>query len=104
MYRKLLGYNGGNRKSPIFEPMAGALVTRAFIHCCECREPICSTMGPRQNAYCIPCTEKKEAGDAVDAKAEQLEKEKEDRLARAEALLKAKAEEDAKYDADNTNW
>jgi len=58
MYRKLLGYTGGDKKSPIFEPMSGALVTQAFIHCSQCGKAIYTQMGPRADAWCIACTEK----------------------------------------------
>ena len=97
MYRKLLGYMGANKKYPIYEAMPGALVTQAFIHCCECREAISGTMGPRNNAYCIECTDLKIKSDAK-AKLEEEESKKE--LAKKKALLKQIAEES---DTDDGN-
>lgn len=57
MYREILGYANGDRKKPIYKPMPGQLVTQALIHCCECNTMISGTMGPRWNAWCIPCTD-----------------------------------------------
>ena len=92
MYRKLLGYNGGDKRYPIYAPMPGALVTHAFIHCTKCREAISPNMGPRRDAYCVPCTEEK---IVVDAKAKaEAEKEK-NKLAKIKAAIKKKLEEEA---------
>ena len=100
MYRKILGYQAADKKQPIYEPMAGALVTHAFIHCCKCGESISHNMGPRSNAWCIECTEEKIVADAK-AKME-AEKEKE-KLAKIKVALEKQKEEDeakAKLDAD----
>ena len=58
MYRKILGYSSGDKKQPIYAPMPGALVTQAFIYCSQCGGTISGTMGPRQDAWCLSCTEK----------------------------------------------
>ena len=92
VHRKLLGYMDADRKKPIFAAMPGALVTHAFIHCCECREPISSNMGPRRNAWCIECTAEEEKA-AVQRKKEELEQE---RLKRIEKRKKKEEEEKEK--------
>jgi len=94
MYRKLLGYMDADRRKPIYAAMPGALVTHAFILCCKCKEAISSNMGPRQNAWCVSCTDQNEK--------DVIEQEKEDKLEkdRADALAKRIAKE--KEDADNT--
>ena len=99
MYRKLLGYQGANKKQPIYEAMPGALVTRAFIHCCQCREAISPSMGPRSDAWCVPCTENK---IVVDAKRKAQAEEEKKKLAKIKAALKKKKEEEdeAKRKAD----
>jgi len=58
MYREVLGYSSGDKKQPIYAPMSGALITQAFIRCSQCGDTISSTMGPRRDAWCIPCTDK----------------------------------------------
>ena len=101
MYRKLLGYQGADKKQPIYEAMPGALVTHAFIHCCQCRESISPSMGPRSNAYCVECTDIKIESDAK-AKAE-AKKEKE-KLAKIKAALEKQKElDDAKRGDDDTD-
>ena len=101
MYRKLLGYNGGDKKYPIYAAMPGALVTHAFIHCTNCREAISHNMGPRSDAWCVECTEEK---IIADAKAKVKAKEEKDKLAKIKAALAKKKEEDelAKRIADET--
>jgi len=99
MYRKLLGYQGANKKQPIYEAMPGALVTHAFIHCTNCGESISHNMGPRSDAWCVQCTEDKIVADAkAKAKAEEEKK----KLAKIKAALKKKKEEEdeAKRKAD----
>lgn len=81
MYRKLLGYRSGNRKQPVFAPMPGALVTRALIHCSQCRAEVSPDMGPHRDTWCIPCTEKgevkaKEKGEQEREAEEQVRREK----------------------------
>jgi hypothetical protein len=102
MYRKLLGYQGADKKQPIYEAMPGALVTRAFIHCSPCGDAISPSMGPRSNAYCIECTDVKIESDAKAKADEEKEKEK---LAKIKvALEKQKELDDAKRrDDDDTD-
>lgn len=101
MYRKLLGYQGANKKQPIYEAMPGALVTHAFIHCCKCGESISHNMGPRSNAYCIECTDIK---IDADAKAEVEAKKEKEKLAKIKvALEKQKELDDAKRSDDDTD-
>lgn len=102
MYRKLLGYQGADKKQPIYEAMPGALVTQAIITCCECNGMISGTMGPRSNAYCIECTDVKIESDA---KAKADEKKEKEKLAKIKvALEKQKELDDAKLrDDDDTD-
>lgn len=98
LYRKLLGYQGANKKQPIYESMPGALVTQAFIICCKCNEAISSTMGPRSDAWCIECTENK---IVADAKAKKEAEEAKKKLAKIKAAIEKQWEEDeAKRKAD----
>jgi len=97
MYRKLLGYNGGDKKYPIFAPMAGALVTQALIHCCQCREAISGTMGPRRDAWCISCTDEHIETVEKEKKEEARKKENDAIAARKKAEAEAlEAEEESK--------
>ena len=101
MYRKILGYQNADKKQPIFEPMPGALITRAFIHCSHCGEAISPSMGPRSNAWCIQCTEDKIVAD-IKAEAEAEEEKK--KLAKIKVALEKQKEEDeakAKLDKDS---
>lgn len=91
MYRKLLGYQGGDKKQPIYEAMPGALVTRAFIHCSQCGDAISPSMGPRSDAYCIECTENK---IVADAKAKKEAEEAKKKLAKIKVALEKQKEED----------
>lgn len=91
MYRKILGYMKGDKKYPIYKPMAGSLVTNAFIHCSQCREAISGNNGPRQDAWCIKCTDGKIVTDAEEKKAARKKATIE-----AAAKKKADAEEKAK--------
>ena len=91
MYRKILGYQSGDKKQPIFEPMPGALITRAFIHCSQCGDAISPSMGPRSDAYCIKCTEAK---IIADAKAKIDAEEEKKKLAKIKVALEKKKEED----------
>ena len=93
MYRKLLGYQAADKKQPIYAAMPGALVTQAFIRCCKCGESISHNMGPRSNAYCIPCTEEK---IVADAKAKKEVEEEKNKLAKIKEAIKKKLEEEAK--------
>lgn len=95
MYRKLLGYTSGDRRQPIFAPMPGALVTQAFILCSQCRKAISGTMGPRTDAWCIPCTNENVIAVAKEKKAARKKAAAEKRMAAAVAAAeKKKAEED----------
>lgn len=92
MFSEIRGYTSGKKKYPIYAPQAGALVTQAFIHCSQCGEAISSNMGPRSDAWCIPCTDngvevaaKEKKAARKKAAAERVAKRKE-----AEALAKAK--------------
>lgn len=101
MYRKLLGYQGANKKQPIYEAMPGALVTQAFIRCCECEGMISGTMGPRSDAWCIECTDVKiESDKKAKLLAEEAKKELAKKKALIEKLAKEKAEAEAKADSD----
>ncbi len=96
MFRKLLGYRAGNRKRPVFAAMPGALVTQALIHCSQCRAVVSTNMGPHQDTWCIPCTEKEEK-EAPKREAKKQEKKREDKLrkeavGRAEKLKRLKDE------------
>ena len=93
MYRKILGYQAGDKKQPILEAMPGALVTRAFIHCSQCADAISPSMGPRSNAYCIQCTEDKIVADAKALMEAEEEKEK---LAKVKIALEQLKEEQEK--------
>ena len=102
MYRKLLGYQGADKKQPIYEAMPGALVTQAFIICCECNGIISGTMGPRSDAWCVECTENK---IVADAKAKKEAEEAKKKLAKIKAAMEKQREEDeakrkAEADAD----
>ena len=59
----------GNKKWPIYAPMPGQLVTQALIHCSQCRVMISGNMGPRNDAWCIPCTDEGEKTAAKEKKA-----------------------------------
>jgi len=105
MYRKVLGYMGGDKKQPIYQHMKGALVTNAVISCSQCRAMISGHNGPRQDAWCIKCTDDKVVTDAEEkvaarkkATADALAKKKAD----AEEKAKKKAEDEAKSDIDFT--
>jgi len=88
MYRKVLGYMGGDKKQPIYQHMPGALVTQAFIHCSQCMAAISGQNGPRRDAWCIKCTDEKVE---TDAEAKKVARKK----ATADALAKKKAELEA---------
>ncbi len=99
MYRKILGYANGDRKKPIYKPMPGQLVTQALIHCCQCSTWISGNMGPRWNAWCIPCTDEGEETAAKEkivarkkAAAEKIAAKKQVEL---EAAAKKKADAEA---------
>jgi hypothetical protein len=66
-------------------------VTQALIFCSQCRESISNNNGPRQDAWCIKCTDEKVATDAA-AKIAARKKAAADALAKK----KADAEEKAK--------
>ena len=94
MYRKILGYMKGDKKQPIYQHMAGALVTNAFIHCSQCREAISGQNGPRRDAWCIKCTDGKVVTDAEEKKAAR-------KKATADALEKKKADAEEKKAKDD---
>ena len=103
MYRKILGYSSGDTKQPIYAPMAGALVTQAFIHCSQCGEAVSANNGPRRDAWCIKCTDKKVETDAEEKKVARKKAAAEARAKKkAEALAKKKAEDESKPDIDYT--
>ena len=57
--RPLIGYTERDEGFyPLYAPLAGGIVTQAFILCKYCRGAIHPCMGPQSDAVCIPCYEK----------------------------------------------
>lgn len=88
MYRKILGYSGGDRTKPIYAPMPGQLVTQAFINCSQCRTMISGNMGPQWSAWCISCTD---TGEETAAKEKVAARKKAAIDAAAKKAAEAKA-------------
>ena len=99
MYREIRGYSSGDKKQPIYAPMPGQLVTQAFIHCSQCGDAVSSNMGPRRDAWCIPCTDKGEETAAKEKVAARKKTAIETARKKAEDVAKAKAEAAAKLQA-----
>ncbi len=101
MYKTILGYMEGNIKWPIYAPMPGQLVTQALIHCSQCRVMISGNMGPRNDAWCVPCTDE---GIKATAKEKVVARKKaaaEKIAAKKKIELEAAAKKKADAEAEN---
>ena len=94
MHREILGYANGDRKKPIYKAMPGQLVTQALINCCQCRAMISGNMGPRWNAWCIPCTDEGEKTAAKEKKAARKKAAIDAARKKAAEIARKKAEAD----------
>ncbi len=104
MYRKVLGYMGGDKKQPIYQHMKGALVTNAVISCSQCRTMISGHNGPRQDAWCIKCTDEKIVTDAEEKVEARKKAAAEKVAAKKKADAEAAAKKKAEAEAEAENW